>query len=58
MSSDGEGFLSVSYSRATVVVADAVKELKQEKDKEIAALKQEIAELRALVQELLAGKRI
>ena len=58
MSSDGEGFLSVSYSRATVVVADAVKELKQEKDKEIAALKQEIAELRALVQELLAGRRI
>lgn len=42
VSTDSEGYQAVAYSHATALVAQAVKELKQEKDAEIAALKSEV----------------
>ena len=56
MSRDSEGYLAVSYAHATVLIAEAVRELKEQKDSEIAALKRELQELRDTVQLLLRAK--
>jgi hypothetical protein len=52
VSADSEGYLGVSYAHATVLVAEAVKELKLQHDAEIGTLKSEIEELKKLVAQL------
>jgi hypothetical protein len=53
VSIDSKGFQAVSYSHATVVVADALREYKEKTDKEILALQAQVNELKEIVQRLL-----
>jgi hypothetical protein len=48
-----QGFKGVTNAHVTAVLADAVKELSPRQESEVAALKAEVSQLRALVQELL-----
>jgi hypothetical protein len=49
---EGQDFKVVTYARATALIADAVRELRSEKDAEIAALQEELRSLRQLVERL------
>lgn len=50
---DKEGYLGVSYARAAVIAAEAVKEHKLQTDAEISRLNGEIAELRKMMESLM-----
>lgn len=50
---DSEGYGAISYAHAAVLVAEAVKELKQQHDQEIENLKNEISELKSVLKTLL-----
>lgn len=50
---DKDGYLGVSYARAAVIAAEAVKEHKAQTDLQIGRLTDEVAQLRGLVEELL-----
>ena len=43
---DKDGYYTVAYARAVALIAEATKELRAEKDKEISALKNSIDQLR------------
>lgn len=51
---DENGFKSVDYSRLTPVLVEAIKELRAEKDEEIAELKSQIDGLRQMVSDIAA----
>src|SRR5262249_36733992 len=48
---DTEGYKAVDYARLTPVLVQALHELRAEKDAQIAALRAEVAELRALMKQ-------
>ena len=50
---DKDGYLGISYAKASVIAAAAVKEHKLQTDVEIARLSSEVTELRKLVDDLL-----
>jgi len=45
-SRDGDGYFMVSYARVTAILVEAIKELRREKDQQLAAVRAEIATLR------------
>ena len=57
VTTDSEGYKGIAYAHATVIVAQAVKELQQKHDQEITELKQEVADLRAMVTALLKAHK-
>lgn len=56
VTTDSEGYKGIAYAHATVLVAAAVNELQDKHDAELAALRDEVRELRELVNKLLQNK--
>jgi hypothetical protein len=52
-----QGYRGVAYAHVTALLAEAVKELRARQESEVAALKAEVSQLRALVQELLLEQK-
>lgn len=50
---DKDGYLGISYAKAAVIAAEAVKEHKLQTDAEIVRLNGEVADLKRLVEDLL-----
>lgn len=56
VTTDSEGYLGVAYSHVTVLLTEAIKELQVKHDSEVAAMKNEVRELRQMVELLLKAK--
>lgn len=52
VTTDGEGYLGIDYAKLTPVLVEALRELRAEKDVEIARLSSELAEMRRRVEAL------
>jgi hypothetical protein len=55
VSTDAEGYKGVAYAHLTALLAEAVKELNAKHEREVAALRSEVNELKTHVQSLLGS---
>lgn len=57
VSRDGEGYGGVAYAHMTALLTEALKELQQRHDAELAALREELAQLKEYLPAVSRGQR-